>query len=779
VRQLSPRLDTDAGRSEALASLGLDASDFTKIATRGFGDPLNSYAHSMAWFRDHLYVGTTRANLCMVKAHNPPALDPWPIKCPNDYYTLDRRAQIWRYSPHTQKWQNVYVAPIVRARDGAGVPRDIGYRGMAVFQASGDRAPALHVCAWSPWKAGKPPIILRTYDGVRFQEIPVPTTDPSLNSFRALFPFEGRLFTAPTGRIHGGINASGKPVIFTSANPASGAWEPACADGFGDHHNLSVFELAAFNGFLYAGTLNPSTGLQIWKTKAQGEPPHKWISVVTNGADRGPLNECALSFCEFDGALYVGTGIQNGGYDRAYSVGPGAAELIRIYPDDTWDLIVGKPRLTPQGYKRPLSGLGPGFDNFYTGYIWRMAAHEGQLYAATYDWSVFLPYLAMANLPAWFRRVVEQRGMDAIIAETGGFDLWRSPDGVQWTPVTRTGFGNPHNYGGRTMLSTPFGLFIGTANPFGPEVAVRTPTGWEYRPNSQGGLEVWLGKNGSESGNPRPAQAGNPSNAPPRDLDGIGTSRVKLRYDESMYGSFVNSYYDGSDFTNFGYWEPGIVSQKDACENLMEKLLGVIPKKEGKILDVACGKGATTRHLLNHYQPDQIVGINISEKQLDSCRRNAAGVTFLLMDATRLEFPDRSFDTVICVEAAFHFDTRENFLKEAFRVLKPGGWLVLSDILLKRPLVSMPAIPKENCVTEVDHYRRIVEGAGFEYARIFDATTPCWVGFCQYALPYAKTSLILGSIDWKTYIGLVAWIKRHWLNVSAYILVCAKKGAAS
>jgi len=483
--------------------------------------------------------------------------------------------------------------------------------------------------------------------------------------------------------------------------------------------------------------------------------------------------------CAFGDALYVGTGIQNGGYDRVHRVGPAAAELIRIYPDDSWEMVVGDARATPDGYKNPASGMGPGFDNFFNGYIWRMAVHEGCLYAATYDWSVMLPYLPIASWPPWLRRSVENRGVDNIIAETGGFDLWRTCDGNHWTPVTRTGFENPYNYGGRTIVSTPIGVFVGSANPFGPTIAERTSRGWEYRSNPKGGFEVWLGKRAPNreslriaATQPIATHSNSPSAVSARNSTPIRSAIID-HYNQSMYTPFADEYFGGSDFANFGYWEPGITTQKQACENLMEKLLAGIPDKKGTMLDVASGKGATTRHLLSYYPPENVIGINISEKQLDTCRKNAPGVKFLPMSATTLEFEDCSFDNIICVEAAFHFDTRLDFLKEAYRVLKRGGRLVLTDILVRRH--RAPRMPEENFVPDIDAYGRVLEKAGFESFTIIDTTGPCLSGFYRHALPYANARLASGTISWRTYAAIVRWIEFGIKVMKAYILVCARK----
>jgi ubiquinone/menaquinone biosynthesis C-methylase UbiE len=84
----------------------------------------------------------------------------------------------------------------------------------------------------------------------------------------------------------------------------------------------------------------------------------------------------------------------------------------------------------------------------------------------------------------------------------------------------------------------------------------------------------------------------------------------------------------------------------------------LFPHRNGSVLDVACGKVASTRLLLCNYDPCNVTGINISEKQLATGREMAPGCRSLKMDATHLTFPDNSIDNVLCVEAAFHFNTR-------------------------------------------------------------------------------------------------------------------------
>jgi hypothetical protein len=451
----------------------LDRRDFVVVGRDGIGNARSEVAQSMAYFRDRLYLGVTHP-----KGEGPADA-----------------ARILRFDPTGKDWRTVYQSPLRRADVNAvvrdvyrgpraarhdqqrspTVPRHRGIRSMTLFHPRDQSEPWLVASTLSHWGSQ----LIVTRDGERFEEVSeAGLGNRDVLSFRAMLGFKHMLFASPVGSVKDGVmdRMFGDVArLYVSEDPLSGNWREAVAPGFGDASNRSVLSMAVFNGFLYAGTGNPERGFDVWKTDAEGAPPFSWTRVLTRGAWRHNLNEIAAVMTELGGFLYVGSGIPGLGYDKANDVGPAAAEIVRVGPDDHWDLVVGAPRFTPDGWMVPTSGFGPGFGDPDNSTIWAMATFDRALYVGTHHCG---PYRSAL------------RGEPRV---RGGFQLWSSPDGSRWQPVILDGFGDPYAAGVRTLAPTPAGLFVGTSTHREIERFWARRTG-QPASATAGGLSVLLGQ---------------------------------------------------------------------------------------------------------------------------------------------------------------------------------------------------------------------------------------------------------------------------------------------
>lgn len=185
-----------------------------------------------------------------------------------------------------------------------------------------------------------------------------------------------------------------------------------------------------------------------------------------------------------------------------------------------------------------------------------------------------------------------------------------------------------------------------------------------------------------------------------------------------------------------GYFDDAELSFRDAQEKLLDKLTAELTiNDQDKILDVGCGLGGSSVHLVEKFGAN-VTGISLSSTQIELACKYAEvhhvnqSIKFILDDAHLLSnFNNNYFDIVWSLESCEQFYDKQLFIKQAERVLRPGGQLMLATWCSGAETYNneKAKIYKKLChiydlpyLPTLDWYRNILLQANFQVNKIFD-----------------------------------------------------------
>ena len=494
------------------------------------GDRENSYAWCMETHNvqgnDYVYVGSNRDLVALALSGSGLTKEQIHTIFGDDVFLdpTDLRARIFRYKADgSQPWDLVYTSPAIEMpsrqdvpASGAeavlaqqvipgAIPQDLGYRGAQAY--NGD----LYMVSFgSLW--GHTRVLQIRADGSGPFEVMRIGAGGIANSLRPITVHDEKLF----------VKTSNNEIFFSTApqvqppgvSTSTQGWtQVASIEDFGEGEPGAIgglWEFKSFNGELYVVMGKPTNpddeannGFMLFRgrpapidAKARNQFGWEWECVIgpdgqyPRGLGKGA--NAAVSLGVFNNHLYMGTfqdfaGLAASGEFEYLVSHLNPCQIYRMDTQDRIEMVIGDSNdLFPQR----TGNYGGGFFNISTQqalappplnttnlsmnqYLWWMAVQDGQLYVTTFDIRSFLKYITPETLAAFgmtpeqIEEVMQRLGiLEQYNDNPAGFDLYATRDGVNFVPVTRDGFGDSFNYGGRTLLSSPQGLMVGTANPF-------------------------------------------------------------------------------------------------------------------------------------------------------------------------------------------------------------------------------------------------------------------------------------------------------------------------
>lgn len=170
----------------------------------------------------------------------------------------------------------------------------------------------------------------------------------------------------------------------------------------------------------------------------------------------------------------------------------------------------------------------------------------------------------------------------------------------------------------------------------------------------------------------------------------LAKSRV-IQYYEKSVTDYSLIYFRQENYSmNYGYCDSSAKNRAQSLFRLYEKINDELKlSSQDKLLDAGCGFGEASCWFAK-YTGCSVTGITITPFQVGKANQIAKerglskNVNYYEIDYTKTSFGSNSFNAIIAIETICHLIDKKDFYKEAFRILKPEGKLIVAEYTLVR-----------------------------------------------------------------------------------------------